>query len=76
MPKRIELLQNTPVVTSYKLGNTEGMLINPKHLNNRKPNTKGIIHAYVPGHGGDVWFIEHSDNDIAAYSITEFAILT
>ena len=70
-----ELSKNTNVITSYELGTTDGMFISLNNLNNRKRNCKGKLLSYVPGHGGDVWFIKHSKNDIAAYSINEFAVL-
>lgn len=63
------------VKTSYMLGSTTGFLIHPKHLSARRSNTEGILHSYVPGHGGDVWFIQHDDDSVGAYSITEFCIL-
>lgn len=75
MSKLPSLSKNTNVITSYELGTTDGMLISPNNLNNRKRNCKGKLLSYVPGHGGDVWFIEHSPNDIAAYAINEFVVV-
>lgn len=51
---------------------TKGMMINEKHLIARRPNAEGTIRGYVGGHGGDVWWVEHSPDDVAAYVFTEF----
>jgi hypothetical protein len=59
------------------LGSTLGMLIADKHLNVRKSGTTGVITRYVPGHGGDVWFVKHDDSDeIGAYCFTEMESVT
>lgn len=56
-----------------KLNDTKGMMIAPKHLDARKKGARGIIREFVPGHGGDVWFIKHDDDgQIGAYSFDEF----
>lgn len=60
------------VRTSSTLGDTRGMMVNPSHLNRRRPDTTGIIAGYVPGHGGDVWWVEHGPNDVAPYVFNEF----
>ena len=49
---------------------TQGMIINPDILACRKVGKQGIVKSYVPGHGGDVWFVQQ-DNGIAAYCFTE-----
>lgn len=49
---------------------TEGMLIKPQHLDIRQVGKVGTILNYVPGHGGDVWFVKQ-DNGIAAYCFNE-----
>jgi hypothetical protein len=55
------------------LGDTKGMLIHEKHLAVRKPDQAGTISRWVPGHGGDVWFVQHDDSEeIGAYSYDEF----
>jgi hypothetical protein len=35
----------------------------------------GILIQWVPGHGGDVWYVKHENGDIAVYSIEEFMIV-
>jgi hypothetical protein len=59
------------VKTKSKLGETTGFLIKEKNLKTRKPNTKGKYIGFVPGHGGDVWWIEHENGDVAAYCFDE-----
>ncbi len=55
---------------------TMGMFIKPEHLALRQVGTTGTILDYVPGHGGDVWWVRHDGNegkDIAPYSFRELA---
>lgn len=49
--------------TSKVLGQTTGMLISQKILGNRSPNTPGTVYSYVPGHGGDVWYVVHDPKE-------------
>ena len=63
------------IKTAMMLGSTDGMAIAQRHLDTRMPNCEGTVKGYVPGHGGDVWFVEHPDGAVAAYSITEMAEL-
>ena len=60
------------VKTVFELESTRGMLIKQVHLDNRVPNAEGTVLGYVPGHGGDVWWVEHADKKVAAYSFAEF----
>lgn len=53
------------------LGDTKGMLINSRHLDCRQKGITGTVDGYVPGHGGDVWFVKHDDGQVGAYSYTE-----
>lgn len=55
-----------------KLGDTKGMIIKPRHLDVRKVGVTGTIVGYVPGHGGDVWWVRHEDGEIGAYVFNEF----
>jgi hypothetical protein len=64
---------NLRVKTNAKLGKTDGMTIKEKHLDVRKPEVTGTVLNYVPGHGGDVWFVKHDDSeDVGAYCFDEF----
>lgn len=47
------------VITAPGLNPTTGMLIDDKFLKQRKSNQKAIVYGYVPGHGGDVWWLLH-----------------
>jgi len=64
-------MENGEKVKVVKLDSVSGFLISPKHLRIRKKGKIGIIRGWVPGHGGDVWWVEQ-DNGVAAYSTSEF----
>lgn len=59
-----------------KLESTNGMMINPRHLDLRREGAIGTVKGYVPGHGGDVWWVEHDspakEPEVSAYCYTEF----
>ena len=57
-----------------KLGNTRGMLIDEQHLNVRAVGVTGTIKGHVPGHGGDVWWVEQDDGKVGAYVFDEFEL--
>lgn len=48
--------------TNKTLRTTDGMLVSPKYLNQRKPNTVGVVLNYVGGHGGDLWWVIYDLN--------------
>lgn len=52
-------------------GECEGFLVKEKYLLARKPNEFGVYTGYIPGCGGDVWWIEHSDESVGAYVADE-----
>lgn len=55
------------------LGETTGLTVNSKHLHCRKFDITGSILSYVPGHGGEVRYVQHdNEDDIGAYCNTEF----
>lgn len=55
-----------------KLEGTKGFLINSKHLAVRRKGVRGTVKNWVPGHGGDVWFVQHDNSDdVGAYCFTE-----
>ncbi len=59
-----------------RLGTTMGMLVAYKNLDVRMQGVDGTVLNYVPGHGGDVWFMRHDHSgDIGAYAVTELAPL-
>ena len=71
------------VITAPVLYHTSGLLLPDHILKRRKPNTVGFVHGIVAGHGGDVWWINHSDtpdepfnvNLVAPYYTHEFSPL-
>lgn len=50
---------------------TNTFFVVPKHILARKPGATGIYHGWVPGGGGDLWWVQHEDNSIGAYCYTE-----
>lgn len=54
---------------------TSGMFVSPKNLSTRKENTEGMYAGYVPGHGGDVVWVRHTDGSVAAYTTEELYYL-
>lgn len=48
-----------------------GFFVKPKHIECRKPSVNGIYSGWVPGAGGDVWWIEHEDGTVGAYLYDE-----
>ncbi len=64
-------------VRTIKLGETTGMTIAEKHLVVRKTGVTGTVLNYVPGHGGDVWFVKHDGcEEIGAYCFDELESLS
>lgn len=60
------------VRTNPKLFSTAGFIVAQRCLDARRANAEGTIGGYVPGHGGDVWFVAHDDGSVGAYSTDEF----
>jgi hypothetical protein len=48
-----------------------GFFVHPKHLDSRRPKELAEYWGYVPGAGGDVWWVKHQDETIGAYMYTE-----
>lgn len=69
------LNRGTKVRTHAVLESTGGFLIKQQHLDCRVPNTEGEILGYVPGHGGDVYWVQHANGDVAAYGYPEFELV-
>lgn len=55
--------------------NTRGMFVAKKHLDVRRVGAKGTVVGYVPGHGGDVWWVRHDDETVGVYIFDEFELL-
>jgi hypothetical protein len=59
---------------------TVGMIVRPEYLANRRASMDGVALSYVPGHGGDVWWVRHdiegeTEPRIAVYCTNEFLIV-
>ena len=57
-------------VNVFELNTTKGIFASDELLNNRRLGI-GKVLCYVPGHGGDVWCIEHPNKTQAVYSTEE-----
>ena len=55
-----------------KLGDTSGWSVPRENLANRQVGVVGTIHDFVPGHGGDVWWVWHDEGGLAPYRYDEF----
>lgn len=66
----------TRIRTLPMLESTRGMLVAPCHLDARRASTNGRIAGIVGGHGGDVYWVDHLEDDaLAAYCFTEFDLI-
>ncbi len=63
------------VRTNKRLGKTTGFMVVQKHLDARKSGKAGVVTGYVPGHGGDVWWVNHNDGTCGAYVFNEFHLI-
>ena len=55
-----------------RLGSAKGLIVSPTHLRARRIGACGEVVGWVPGHGGDVWWVEQDDGMIGAYCFDEF----
>ncbi len=72
-------MEGRRVRTHEELETTVGMMVGLKHLNGRRTNALGIIVGWIPGHGGDAYWVRHTEgpssddpSPVAAYCFTEF----
>jgi hypothetical protein len=68
------LRNHTKVIIHDTIDKDPGFLVKGHHLECRKSSISGIIWGYVPGHGGDVYWVKHEDGTIGAYCFTEFEL--
>jgi len=71
-----QILPGEPIKVKTKsdiVGKEEcrGFFVKEHHLDARKPNTIGFYNGFVPGAGGDVWWIKHEDGTVGAYGYWE-----
>jgi hypothetical protein len=70
------LPDGTQIITHDALDPPTGLIIKQRHLDARRASAPGIIRGWVPGHGGDVYWVEHKDETVAAaYCFTEFELV-
>jgi hypothetical protein len=71
------LKSGTEVVTHTALGDTEGMLVGPENLAQRRPRARGTIAGPVAGHLGDVYWVDYGDahSDRAASRFDEIDVV-
>lgn len=62
---------NVITAHAFKANATEGMSVHLRHLGARRTSTRGVTDGYVPGHGGEVWWVKHEDGSVGAYSYSE-----
>lgn len=60
------------IKTVFNLESTAGYMVKPEYLQARRTDAEGTVKNWIPGHGGDVWWVEHKDGSIGAYAFTEF----
>jgi len=73
----------TLIRTDKNLHSTAGMFVTQDVLDRRKADTEGILWSYVPGHGGDVWWVVHQFDDqsvpiretVSVYGTHEFVVV-
>lgn len=58
------------ILVVKRLGDTRGFLIHEKHIACRRLGTVRMT-GWVPGHGGDVWHVQHWNGDIAVYGFED-----
>ena len=58
-------------VRTTRLEGTEGISVHSRHIDCREENITGVIRDYVPGQGGDLWFVLQDDGLIGAYCFDE-----
>ena len=73
------ILSNGTLVRTHKaLDSTRGMMISQRHLDARVADKPGKITGVVPGHGGDVYWVQHEEvigTVPAAYCFSEFELV-
>lgn len=54
---------------------TVGVFVSDIYLNQRHAGKTGTLWGFVPGHGGDIYWVEHDDGSRAVYGWREFELL-
>jgi hypothetical protein len=68
-------IPNTPCQIIEELSYTpeqcRAFLVKQKYIDARRAGVKGTYIGWVPGAGGDVWWVRHEDDSVGAYMFTE-----
>lgn len=59
---QVALAPGTAIITHKTLDSIAGLLVAHSYLSARKGSTRGVIKGFVPGHGGDIYFVSHDDD--------------
>jgi hypothetical protein len=62
-----QMREGINVRTHARLRDTRGFMIAERHLLARRTDAAGTVLSWVPGHGGDVWWVRHNDGEVAPY---------
>ena len=74
-PKYV-LSSGTKIRTHEALQPTTGMIIKQEYLDRRRPDAAGVLGGFVPGHGGDIYWVRHEDDKtVAVYGWMEFELV-
>lgn len=51
-----------------------GFLVQQKYIDARRPSEIATYTGWVPGCGGDVWWVTHDDGTVGAYLFNELLV--
>ena len=82
---KVILHRGTKIIIHDSIGPCYGIYVKDNFIANRKPGGPGIILGYVPGHGGDIYWVFHGnelpanlkeikDEDVGVYGWMEFEL--
>ncbi len=66
-----KVMPGLSVRVERRLGSMEGWYIKKRVLARRTGGVRGTVWGHVPGHGGEVWWVQHTDGDMAPYAYDE-----
>ena len=74
---KINEVKNGMRVKITKLGSTLGYMVKDKHIEARTLGSIGVLDGQIPGHGGEIWWIQHGEtpsklSSVGAYAYDEF----
>jgi len=58
-----------------RLGSEAGLLVEESALRSRQMGAIGTVLSWIPGHGGDAWWLRHDDGGVGAYLVNEIGPL-